>query len=111
MRLTKKDIAEILEAIERIEVYAQMLKRALFDLETREQEQLDELIRPTFGTKLPDIKSPKDKEIDNACQAIDMANKRKKQAQLAQARDNVLKKQADLLNVGKPPMAKHLKRH
>ena len=110
MRLTKKDIADILKAIERIEVYTRTLKRALFDYETLEQEQLDELIRPIYGTKLPDIKSPKDKEIDAACQAIDMANKRKKQAQLAQARDNVLKKQSDLLNVGKPPMAKHLKK-
>lgn len=110
MVLTKQEIAELMKAVERIETWISTFKRALFDLETQEQEQLDEVIRPTYGAKLPDVKSPKDKEIDDACQAIEMANKRKKQAQLAKARDDVKNKQADLLSANKPSIARHFKK-
>jgi len=98
---------EILAAIKDLEKRLDDLRWMVYLEQTRPRSNLSEIIRPTFGTKLPDVKSPKDKEIDDISRSIDMANKRKKQLELAKASEQVVKKQADAQSANSKTLSKY----
>ena len=97
---------EILAAIRVLEQKLDDLKWMAYLAQTRQRSNLSEIIRPTYGAKVPTVKSPLDKEIDGINRAIDQANKRKQAAELAKARQKVLDKTADLHNASKSPLTK-----
>ena len=99
---------EILAAIKDLEKKLGDLKWMAYLAQTRQRSNLSEIIRPTYGAKVPAVKSPLDKEIENISRGIDQANRRKKQAELAKARQKVLDKQTELSGVSKSPLTKNL---
>ena len=82
------------------------LKWEVYLAQTRPKSNLSEIIRPIYGAKVPTVKSPLDKEIENINRGIEQFHKRKKTAELAKARQKVLDKQTDLHNLSKSALNK-----
>ncbi|MFZ4699118.1 MAG: hypothetical protein ACOYMG_03625 [Candidatus Methylumidiphilus sp.] len=77
-----------------------VMRWTIYDMEMKERQKLDEITLPG------PMDAQLDKELENINRGIEQYHKRKKQVQLAKARQDVLDKQVAYNKASKSPLTK-----